>query len=136
MHSRRIIALIAAAALMLCACDKVKVDEEFLGNNNLCLIDNGRVIHEYDPLTWQVAFNKEKREFRVFTDTMSDYYVVSCGQLPSQIGQEISADIKWSGNSIMTRNNLTFRVEKMDAQGRIWLWSKKNKIAVSVMSLN
>lgn len=133
---KSIILLSAIIPLLFCACKKEEVDEAFLENDNLCLIENGVTIHSYDPNTWQVGFNKDKKEFRIHTDTMSDYYVLTCQELPQEIGQEVHANLKWSGNSMTSKSNLTFKVEKMDSQGRIWLWCKKGKIAVSVMSLN
>lgn len=125
----------AAAVLMLSACQKTKVDQDFLNDNKLRLVENGRTIHSFNPLTWQVAYSEDKMEFRVFNDTMSDYYVLTCQELPTFVGQEIKASLKWSGATISSRNNITFRVEKTDPRGRIWLWSKKSKIAVSVMAL-
>lgn len=126
--------LLIAAVLLLSSCDKVKVDQDFLDSENLCLVEAGRKIHTYDPLTWQVAFNKDKKEFRVFSDTMSDYYVLTCSEVPTAVGQEIHANLKWSESSIVNRTGLTFRVEKISGD-KIWLWCKKSKIAVSVMSL-
>lgn len=126
---------VIASALILSSCHKAKVDQDFLEDNKLRLVENGRTIHSYDPLTWQVAFSEDKKEFRVFNDTMSDYYVLTCQEVPTLVGQEIKASLKWSGTTIESRNNLTFNVEKVDPSGRIWLWSKKSKIAVSVMAL-
>lgn len=127
--------IIILAASISTGCQKNKVDQDFLNDTNLCLTENGKTIHTYNPLTWQVAYDKDKREYRVFNDTMSDYYVLTCREVPYSIGQEIHADLKWSGTSIVNRTNLSFRVEKKDTQGRIWLWCKKSKIAVSVMTL-
>lgn len=135
MRERFYILTFLTAVLLLCSCEKNKVDEAFLESSDLCLIDGGVTIHTYDPLTWQVGYNESKKEFRVFNDTMSDYYVLTCSKLPTEKGQELTATVKWSGKSITTRNNVSFRVEKIDNQGRIWLWSKKSRIAVSVRSL-
>lgn len=123
------------SAIVLTGCQKTKVDQEFLNDTNFSLVENGRTIHEYDPLTWQVSYNSSRKEYRVFSDTMSDYYVLTCRETPTSTGEEIHADLKWSGTSIVSKTNLSFRVEKIDPQGRIWLWCKKSKIAVSVMSL-
>lgn len=130
---RHIIVIIAALSLA-CGCNKVKVDQAFLDSTDLCLIENGRTVHTYDPLTWQVSFSQDKKEFRVFSDTMSDYYVLTCSEVPATVGQEIHANLKWSGSSIVNRTGLTFSVEKISG-GRIWLWSKKSRIEVSVMAL-
>ncbi|MCQ2135243.1 MAG: hypothetical protein MJY88_09775 [Bacteroidales bacterium] len=131
---KRYIIVIIAALSLACSCDKVKVDQDFLDSENLCLVEAGRKIHTYDPLTWQVAFNKDKKEFRVFSDTMSDYYVLTCSEVPTAVGQEIHANLKWSESSIVNRTGLTFRVEKISGD-KIWLWCRKSRIEVSVMAL-
>lgn len=133
---KKILLTLLCLALLLCGCQKENVDESFLENNNLCLIEKGVTVHSYDPLTWQVSFNRADREFRVHTDNMSDYYILRCSALPREEGQSIKCSIRWSGNSITSKSNLTFRVEKMDSAGRVWLWCKGSKIAVSVMLLN
>lgn len=126
--------ILVTAAALLCSCNKVKVDQDFLDSDDLSLVVDGRTVHSYDPLTWQVSYNRDRREFRVFSDTMSDYYMLSCSELPTEVGQEIQCSLKWSGSSIVTKSGLKFRVEKI-SQGKIWLWCRKSKIAVSVMSL-
>ncbi len=127
--------VLIAGILLLCGCSKEEVDEAFLESTTLCLINDGRTVHSYDPLTWQIAYSEDKMEFRVYSDTMSDYYVLSCSQLPAAEGQEISATLEWSNSSRINRKSLGLSVEKIDLQGRIWLWSSKEKIAVSVMRL-
>lgn len=131
---KRYIIVIIAALSLACGCNKEKVDQDFLNSEDLCLIEAGRKIHTYDPLTWQVSFSQDKKEFRVFSDTMSDYYVLTCSEVPTAVGQEIHANLKWSESTIVNRSGLTFRVEKI-SNGKIWLWCKKSRIEVSVMTL-
>lgn len=135
---KNILKYTAALALAVTAssCQKNQPDEEFLESDNLCLIVEGRTVHRYDPLTWQLGFSEVTREFRVHNDSMSDYYILICKETPVRQGQTIHADIIWSGSStINSKRNLTFEIRKTDSRGRIWLWSKRSRIAVSVMSL-
>ncbi len=127
------IAVSAVLAIALCGCQKESVDPEFLSNGNLCLMEKGRTVHSSDPLTWQTSFNRARKEFRVHTDNMSDYYILKCSTVPESEGQSIKGSLQWSGNTIVNRRNLDFRVEKMDSEGRVWLWCGKSKIAVSVV---
>ena len=124
--------LLAVAAA---SCDRDRPGDEFLESEDPCLIVDGRTVHRFDPLGWQLGYNAARKEFRVHNDSRSDYYILECDHIPTERGETVTGDLKWSGSSMMYRRNLTFEVMKTDAQGRIWLWSRKNRIAVSVMAL-
>lgn len=126
---------ITAALLLTCSCKTPHPGGFFLETSEPCLVIKEYVVHRYDPLTWQLGFNPTTKEFRVYNDTMTDYFILKCNELPKEPDQEISGDLKWSGSSIKERRNLTLTVEKMDAQGNIWLWNRKNDIAVCVRTL-
>ncbi len=116
-----------------CSCTKEGPGEEFLESEDLQLVVDGKVIMTYDPLTCQLAYNHDRKIFRVHNDDMSSFYQLTCNTLPYSQGQEIKASLRWaSGTSLSNRQDLTFRVEKVTEEGRFWLWCPTRKIAVSV----
>lgn len=114
-----------------------KVDPEFIGSTTVGLQVKDEVVFEYDPLTWQTAFNRDKMEFRVHTDNMSDYYILSLNLVPTAVGQKAKGDIVWtSRSSIVSRKGISFTVEKMDRSGKLWLWCRKEQIGATVQVLD
>ncbi|MBR1871647.1 MAG: hypothetical protein IJ795_00375 [Bacteroidales bacterium] len=128
-------ALILIAALLGLVSCRDKVNEEFLLSESLCLEDNGKVIFSYDPASCQVSCNPQKHLFRVMTDNTSSWYSVECETMPTTAGQSVTASVKWSvPGSVQNLSSMDMRVEKIEG-GKIWLWSPRRKIAVSVMKL-
>lgn len=124
-------------ALCMVSCHATKVDPEFLTTNTTGLTVKGSTVFTFDPLTCQTAFNREKGEFRVHTDNMSDYYCVSLSTIPTSQGQKAKGDIIWTSKSqVQTKRDLSFQVEKVDRSGRLWLWSRKEAIGVLVQILD
>lgn len=128
--------LAIAAMLTLSGCQG-KVDPEFMTSGNFGLRIKDQAVFKYDPLTWQVAFNRDKCEFRVHTDNMSDYYCVRLDCVPTAEKQRARGSIEWTGkSSVNSCKDLVFIVERVDGSGRIWLWSKKERIGAVVQILD
>ena len=122
--------------ILLVSCQG-KVDPEFIGTQDFGLQVKDVKVFTYDALTWQTAFNREKREFRVHTDNMSDYYCVTLNTVPSSEGQKVKGSIVWTSSSdVITKSGLNFSVEKIDRAGRIWLWCKKERIGAVIQALD
>lgn len=129
-------ALTAIICLLLSGCQG-KVDPEFINSSTIGLQVKESVVFEYNPLTWQSSFNREKCEFRSHTDNMSDYYCLSLNMVPTGVGQKAKGDIEWTAKSnIASKTGLTFTVERMDRSGRLWLWCKKERIGVTIQALD
>ena len=121
----------------LASCEGSKVDPEFVNTSDCNLRVKDQVVFKYDPLTCQVAFNREKGEFRVHTDNMSDYYCVTLRSVPTGEDQKVKGSISWTSSSdIITRSGLTFVVKKADRAGRMWLWCRKERIGVVIQVLD
>lgn len=132
-----IILLTCSLACLLFSSCQGKEDPEFISSTTIGLKVKDKVIFEYDPLTWQNAFNREKCEFRVHTDNMSDYYTISLNLVPTAVDQKAKGDMTWtSRSSIVTKTGLTFVVKKMDRSGRLWLWCRKEQIGATVQILD
>lgn len=127
-------AILALALLQGC---QGKVDPEFMTSQNFGLRVRDEAVFKYDPLNWQVAFNRKRCEFRVHTDNMSDYYCVRLDCVPTAEKQRAKGSIEWtSKSSVNSHKDLVFIVERVDNTGRIWLWSKKERIGAVVQVLD
>ena len=86
---------VAAAALMASGCrQKVGPDPSFTTSNTIMLNIDGKDMMVYDPVTCQLAFNASLREFRVMNDNMSEFFYLTCDELPTAVGQTIRCDSK------------------------------------------
>ena len=136
--NRTAIAVILSLTVLLSAgCRKEEpVDEDFLAGNDIELKVGPTLIHRYDPLTWQLSFSRERLEYRVFDDNMSEYYTLVCSELPLEKDQKITGTLTWTTpRSSTTKKDLPFTVVKTDSQGTIWLWNGKEKIGISVRTI-
>ncbi len=128
-------AIMAALLLTLHCCTPEKYMRAFSQTEEL-LIQVGRDIpFRYDPLTCQMSYNRDNREFRAFTDNMSDFYIVKMESIPSYEGETLKADLVWTTETdILTRKNLTLEVIRTEGE-RFWLWSDSGRIGVSISVL-
>ncbi|MDD6254307.1 MAG: hypothetical protein ACI3ZO_02710 [Candidatus Cryptobacteroides sp.] len=131
-------ALFAIASAFLSGCSKgYDPDPDFLASDRIMLKIGGTEKMVYAPDNCQIGFNRSLKQFRVCNDNMSEYYILTCNALPVEVGQNITCSLKYaSGASSYIRGNLSFRVEKMDAEGNIRLWCKDKGIGVGVCLLN
>lgn len=124
-------------AVLLSSCRHDEPDPMFISTSDLCLQVDGRIIHRYVPETWQIGFSRDKVQFRVHSDNMSDYYILTCTEMPEKEGQKVSGQLKWStASGVISRPKLDLKVEKTDpSTGQVWLWDYKKKIGISVMPI-
>lgn len=128
-------AAISACLLLLCACNETRRINAFVENNDIRLQVGSTVHFRYDPLTCQLSFSRDRKEFRAQTDNTSDYYSVVFTEIPSETGQTVGADLTWTTETdILTRKNLTLEVIKTEGE-KIWLWSSSGRIGLSIMLL-
>ena len=135
---RKYLYIIVFAVLACTGCKKkVEMDLEMYNSNQVSLMVKGKKVFLYDDGTCQLGYNSSKRQFRAGNDDMTSYFVLTCSELPREEGQEIRADIQWtSGSSVKSTNGLTFKVEKYDNTGLVWLWNSTDKTGAVVKILN
>lgn len=134
---RRTLTYILLASICLASCTSNKVDPEFVASTDFELRVKDQTVFAYDPLTCQVAFNRQKREFRVHKDNMSDYYCLTLKAVPTAEDQKVKGDITWTSRSdVVTKRDLNFVVKKADRSGRLWLWCKKERIGAVIEVLD
>ncbi len=123
---------LAAAA----SCTPYDIDEILLPREDISLTVKGELQFSFNPLTCQMSHNRTTHEFRVFDDKLSEWFILKCDERPANEGQELNADLTWTASS-STKNmdGLTFKIEKIDRSGKIWLWCKKKSIGIVIKNL-
>ena len=89
---------------------------------------------DYYPQTFQIGYNDSTNEYRVYDDRLAYWFMVRCSEKPVEEGQELTADISWTGKSkTMTLKEVKVTVEKMDDEsGLVWLWSQSERISIVI----
>lgn len=133
----RMLPLLVMAALMTLAsgCDRSGVRNSFVESGEIRLQVGRAVQFRYDPLKCQLSFNRDRKEFRVQTDNVSDFYAARFSEIPSYEGQTLTVDLSWTtATDVLNRKNLALRVVKTEGE-KIWLWSDSGRIGLSVVVL-
>ena len=126
---RRLAAFLAIAVL-LCGCNDTRRRNAFVENNDIRLQIGSTIQFRYDPLTCQLAFSRDRREFRAQTDNTSDYYSIVLSEIPANIGQRVSGDLTWTTETdILTRDDLDLEVLRIEGD-QVWLWSSSGRTGV------
>lgn len=123
--------------LLACACRDESFVTPFVENmDEVCMVQRSRTVFTYNPSTCQMAFNRERREFRVHTDNMSDFYTLTLSEIPSAPEQKVTGTLIWTDdNEVNARKNVTFTAERLEGD-RIWLWTDNGQIGVVVRVLD
>ena len=134
MLMKRIFLLVLALAAV--SCNRFDVDEILLIRDDVSLTWKGEEQFSYDPARCQMGCNASRNEFRAQTDNLSSWFVIRCHEMPVTEGDEIEADITWTGTKdTRDMKELEFKVKKISDKGMIWLWCKSAKIGVTIMKL-
>ncbi len=136
---RKLLYIILLTTLsVLTACEKkVEMDPELYNSDQVGLMFKGKKVFTFTEGTMQLGFNRSLRQFRAGNDDMSSYFVITCSDLPTTVGQEIRAEVKWrSGSSEKTASGIPFKVEKYEDTGLVWLWCAEDKTGAVVKILN
>ncbi len=127
--------LLAGVLLLGGCCNKENTDPAFVASSDLGLRINGKTMFTFDPLTCQASFNRQRRQFRLSSDTMSDYVVATLSELPEQKGQIVSADLKWTTErDIKSKKVGGLKVVKME-ENYLWLWSNADKLGLCLKTI-
>lgn len=129
----KILLLALAIACCRCSCEKeAGIDRDFLETGTVGLRVAGQNRFMYDPSTCQLGFNSTMIQFRAGNDTGTEYFTLTCSELPVEVGQKVRADLVYTRSSGITREaGLSFSVEEIQGD-KIWLWNSSKKAAVCV----
>lgn len=133
-HPAKILVMVLSViACCRCSCDQsTGIDRDFLENGTIGLRVAGTNRFMYEPADCQLGFNSTLKQFRAGNDTGTDFFTLTCSELPVQVGQKIKADLVYTRHNGITRENgLSFSVEQIQGD-KIWMWSSAKKIAVCV----
>ena len=129
------ILLLVSALLLLAGCQDERQRAAFCENEGVRLLVGGSIAFNFEPNSCQLAFSRDLREFRAYTDTMSDFFVATFSQVPSQLEQRLTADLVWTTErEVLTRKNLTLEVVRLEGD-MVWLWSASGRIGLVVRIL-
>lgn len=125
-----------AVALALSACQFYDVDEVLLSRSDISLTLKGALQISFDENTYQLGYNTERNEYRVYDEKLENWFILRCSAQPTSAGQELKATLEYTvKGDTKTLNNLELTVERTSSEGLIWLWCKDRKIGVVVKAL-
>ena len=132
---RRFSIILLLSLLALTGCQDERQRAAFCENEGVRLLVGGSIAFSYEPNTCQLAFSRDRREFRAFTDSMSDFFVATFSRVPSELGQRLTASLTWTTErEVLTRKNLTLEVVRLEGD-MVWLWSDAGRIGLTVRIL-
>ena len=132
---KRLSAIFISICLLLGSCKESPDLTEFSETDLVRMEVDGSAVLVYDANTCQMAFNRERGEFRVHTDTMSDYFTLKVSEIPTDLGQEVSADLSWTTSTdVRERKNVTLLLVNIQGD-RLWLWDAAGKTGLEVRVL-
>lgn len=121
--------IILSVSVLLSSCDKNAELREVMEDSTIRLSIQGVTQFAYNPTCCQIGFCREKKEFRVHTDNMSDYFVVTLDRIPAVLNSTVTGNIIWTGSSSLERReNIALEVVKLEGD-KIWLWNGQARIA-------
>ncbi len=124
------------AALVLSACQFQNIDEVLLNRSDISLTVKGNVQIAFNEHTYQLGYNTERHEFRVYDETLANYFILRCSAKPTSEGQVLKADLEYTtATDSKTISGLEFTVEKTSPEGLLWLWNKDRQIGVVIKNL-
>ena len=127
--------LLLLPLLLLAACSDQRMRNAFCESDEIHLMVGGDIPFTYDPNTCQLAFSRERKEFRAHTDNMSDFYMLRLDEMPDRVGQSVNGVASWTTGDDLHSKKTAFEALKFEG-GKIWLWSSSSRIAVVVQTLD
>ena len=101
----------------------------------VCLILAGCEKH-HSPDPKFIVSNDIALSINVHNDTMSEYFIMTCSELPESEGQNIKCTLKYTCDGKANYfGSMTYNVAKLANDGTIWLWNSKKSIGVTVKVL-
>lgn len=90
----------------------------------------------YSENTCQLGYNTARNEYRVYDESMENWFTLTCSAKPTSEGQKLKADLEYkTGNSTKSYKELDFSVERTSSEGLVWLWNKDKQIGVVIKNL-
>lgn len=106
---------------------------EFLQDSTLRLSVGDEDILRYDPYDYQYAYNRERLEFRIHTDNMSEYVLLTLNEEPVRENQVVTAlSIRWTRDkgSDVIKKDIALEVVKVEGDV-VWLWNSRESLKMT-----
>ena len=124
---------ILLAALTLCACNNIEMDENLLDEACISLSIKGKVIYTFNSLEGQASYNPDGTLYRYSDDNLKNWFELKTQSRPTRIGKTITADLRWSTRtSDGDETDLEFTIRKTEDDGTIWLWNSSKNIGLII----
>ena len=125
---------LAALVLGFASCREHTLSDDFKFDSTIRMQIKGYTTFRYEPETCQIGFNRDRCEFRIHTDNMSDFYIIRLDEMPAAEGQTVDGTVSWTTGDDLHTKKTSFEVIRLEG-GKIWLWSPSTRIAAVVMEL-
>ena len=127
---------IILSALLLCGCEPENEVNIILERSEVSLTWKGVIQVDFDQKSGQLAYNDKTNEYRVYDDKLASWFTLRCSEKPTTEGQELSADVNWTGDkSPMAYEGLSFTVKKVSDKDLVWLWNTENRIGIIIKNI-
>lgn len=133
---KRLLPFLLLTVLAPACTREVRIDPALAESEAPCLHVKGKMVYMHDDNTGQLAYNATEHRFRAGNDNMSEYFSVTCSETPIETGQTVQAGVVWTQGTGNQSRQLSFRVEKVNAEGTVWLWNGKEGIGAVVRILH
>ena len=121
-------------AVLLTGCRQENLSEEFRLDDSIRMEIKGYTTFKYIPTSCQLGFNREKCEFRVHNDNMSDFFSVRLDDMPVGESQYVTGTVSWTTGDDLHTKKTNFQVAKINGD-LVWLWSSDTRIALVIKFL-
>ena len=122
--------------LLVSSCMTYDIEQILLERDDISMTIKGDLCFSFEPLTCQMGYNADKNEFRVYDDALGNLFVITCDRTPDTEGMKLIATMTYTtSSSTNSLSGLEFSVEKLAADGTVWMWNASKKIGVVVSKL-
>ena len=122
--------------LLVSSCMTYDIEQILLERDDISMTIKGDLCFAFEPLTCQMGYNADKNEFRVYDDALGNLFVITCDRTPDTEGMKLIATMTYTtSSSTNSLSGLEFSVEKLAADGTVWMWNASKKIGVVVSKL-
>ncbi len=134
------ISALALVAAMSFSCNNRFNEADFVTTlSSVCLILNGSPYMEYDQYYHQLAWRESDLQFRMMDDYANDYFIVNLSNIPSEMGEVVTAEIIYTTVDSVKDFTGSFNASKISSNSSgtmIWLWNESNRMGAIIQTLN
>ena len=133
---RKLLYICLLCLIALCSCQPQGITDlsSFVADDTVRLEIDGQTILRYDEMNHQLAYNEMHCEFRLQTDTMLDYFVLTLSEIPGDSKTGVAATLIWSTSYGERTKEITLFARRIKGD-LLWLSDESCRYAVVVRIL-